>query len=103
MHDRPEYLIGPPRLLQRRALVERLVDVRSEVRRRADLRHHARLLLDRAELELCQIIGVALLLVGAEQAIVAERHSHYSGVEGVRLLRLPLISAGIAPRATLDV
>ncbi|MFL5701528.1 MAG: hypothetical protein ACJ8AG_01720, partial [Ktedonobacteraceae bacterium] len=62
MYDGPQHPIGAPRLVERRALVERLVDVRLEVRRRADLRHSARLLFDRAKLELRQVVSVALLV-----------------------------------------
>src|SRR2546430_11612784 len=49
VHDGPQYPVGAPCLVERRALVERLGDVRIEVRRRADLRHRAWLLFGRAE------------------------------------------------------
>src|SRR5258706_110721 len=68
VHDGPQHPISTPCLVERRALVEWLGDVRGEVRRRADLRHRARLLFDRAELELRQAVGVALLVGGTEQA-----------------------------------
>src|SRR6266852_1085999 len=84
-------------------LVERLVDVRGEVGRRADLWHRARLLGDRTELQLGEVAGVTLLLPGAEQAVVAEAHRHHPGVEGIGLLRLALVRARVAPRAALDV
>src|SRR5450755_1036503 len=64
MYDGPQHSISAPCLLKRRTFVEWLIDVRDEVWRRANLRHHARLLFDWTELELCQIVGIALLLTG---------------------------------------
>src|SRR5207248_618677 len=64
---------------------------------------HAWLLFDRAELELRQIVGIAPLLAGTKLAVVAERYGQHPSVESVGLLRLALIGAGVASRATLDV
>src|SRR5260370_42159390 len=100
VHDGPQYPIGTPCLVKRRALVERLGDVRGEVRRRADLRHRARVLVDRADLERRQGVGVALLVGGTAHAVVAAPHGHPRAAEGVRHLRLRhSVGAGVAPRA----
>src|SRR5260370_41845590 len=64
VHDGPQHPIGAPCLVERRALIERLGDVRIEVWRRADLRHRARPLFGRAELELRQGVVGALLVGG---------------------------------------
>ena len=103
VHDWPQHPVSTPCLIKRRALVEGLGDVRIEVRRRTDLRHRARLLFDRADLELRQVVGVALLVGGTEKTIVAEPYGHHPGVEGVRHLRLIRPGAGVAPRGSLDV
>src|SRR5207302_4437078 len=46
VHYWPQHPVSTPCLVKRGALVERVGDVRGEVRRRADLWHRARLLFD---------------------------------------------------------
>ena len=103
VHHRPEHAVGAPGLVQRGPLVERLADVGGEVGRRADLRHRARLLGHAAQLQRGQVVGVALLLARAEQAVVAQADGHDAGVEGVGLLGVTGVGARVTAGPALDV
>ena len=103
VHHRPEHAVGAPGLVQRGPLVEGLADVGGEVGRRADLRHRAGLLGDAAELQRREVVGVALLVAGAEQAIVAQADGHDAGVEGVGLLGVARVGARVTAGAALHV